>query len=558
MARSRTPTERVESPAGQSRALSLRERYRSESFGPRKGPRVTTPASQLPYGEQPAHDDSVQGPLTPAQPTIRPPAPQPAAPAVQPPASDAPGPSAAAPAEEGTPQKPSVQVPVNVGAWQPPQAAPAGAEEVPETSADFADITAAPSALIRELTSGDKAPRDPAEVDEAEKALHALAAKLPAKGESAASESAPPAQRAPKREAPSSELPREEDADAEADTPATPGRGNKIRRVRIAEQPELEPDAEAPRAEGDATEQAPAAVPLDFQPQASKAAAGRDQTLADIEGKNLAGSAAVDEPEGSQDAGLQRMQSVKISIGNAGQQLHGDNPFFEIRSDNPDLLEAARQQRSMSLNSTSTDAASQRELHLPENPFFEIRGPASSPEQLLRHATLYLLGGESPSATAADLGIMPLSRANTEPVTGPLVPGAAAPELAPKTPRQAGSPPKDEAPATSALPPATSALPHAPLAPMPEPGDELAEEPQQFDVSGTFLAAQPSALLKPQATTTSDEDASSGGPSQVQINHCHAFVLVAAMTLFAGFSDACLGLVHYHPAVIGGQASVQA
>ena len=492
---------------------------------------MTTPASQLPYLEQPAHDDSVQGPLTPAQPMFRPPAPQRAAPVVLPPVSDAPGPSAAAPAEEVTLQKPSMPATVNVAASQSPQAAAAGAEGVPETSADFADITAAPSALIRELTSGDKTLRDPAEADEAEKALHALAAQLPARGESAASESAPPVQRALKSEAPSLELLHEEGADTEADTPAMLGRGNKSRRVRIAEQPELPHDAEAPRAEDVAPEQAPAPFPTDFWPQATEAAAGKSQTPADKEGKGIAGSVAVDlEPEGSQDAGLQRMQSVKVSIGEAGQQLQGDNPFFELRSDDPDLLEAARQQRSMSLNSTSTDVASQRELHLPENPFFEIRGPASSPEQLLRHATLYLLGGESPSATAADLGIMPLSRANTEPVTGQVVPGAAAPELAPKTPRQAGSPPEDEALATSALPPATAALPRAPLALVPEPNVELAEEPQESDVSGTFLAAQPSALPKPQASTTSAEETSPGGPSQVQVNHCHASVPAAAMT----------------------------
>ena len=127
-------------------------------------------------------------------------------------------------------------------------------------------------------------------------------------------------------------------------------------------------------------------------------------------------------------AGLQQMHSVRVCMGDATQQLASGETLLDLQ------LDVAKQQRSMSIKSVSSGplvaflAANEAEPDS-ENPFFEIRGPASSPEQLLKHATLFLLG-QSPGATAADLGVLPLSRAATEPLSGqaPASPDKADPE----------------------------------------------------------------------------------------------------------------------------------
>ena len=127
-------------------------------------------------------------------------------------------------------------------------------------------------------------------------------------------------------------------------------------------------------------------------------------------------------------AGGQQMHSVRVCMGDATQQLASGETLLDLQ------LDVAKQQRSMSIKSVSSGplvaflAANEAEPDS-ENPFFEIRGPASSPEQLLKHATLFLLG-QSPSATAADLGVPSLSRAATEPLSGqaPASPDKADPE----------------------------------------------------------------------------------------------------------------------------------
>ncbi len=139
--------------------------------------------------------------------------------------------------------------------------------------------------------------------------------------------------------------------------------------------------------------------------------------------------------------------------------------------------------------------------------------------------------GQTPEKAASAEAVPDTSQMNRvadlEPVKGPGAPGAAAPEVAPKTTCEADLPPADEASATIALLPATSALPCAPLAPVPEPDAELAEEAHPFDDSGASLALRPSAQPQPKAISIPYRDIFFGGPSQVQDNHYHACVLAA-------------------------------
>ena len=171
---------------------------------------------------------------------------------------------------------------------------------------------------------------------------------------------------------------------------------------------EAKPSAVVPPATEQSTAEAPHPVPADSRPPTDPVPAQRT------------GSSAA--------AGHQQMHSVRVCMGDATQQLASGETLLDLQ------LDVAKQQRSMSIKSVSSGplvaflAANEAEPDS-ENPFFEIRGPASSPEQLLKHATLFLLG-QSPGATAADLGVLPLSRAATEPLSGqaPASPDKADPE----------------------------------------------------------------------------------------------------------------------------------
>ena len=185
----------------------------------------------------------------------------------------------------------------------------------------------------------------------------------------------------------------------------------QLRQARVTEQPD---DAKLSAAVPPATEHSVA--------QASHAPPGENvpaRPPTDPLPAERTGSAAA--------AGLQQMHSVRVCMGDA-QQLASGETLLDLQ------LDVAKQQRSMSIKSVSSGplvaflAANEAEPDS-ENPFFEIRGPASSPEQLLKHATLFLLG-QSPNATAADLGVLPLSRAATEPLSGqaPASPDKADPE----------------------------------------------------------------------------------------------------------------------------------
>jgi len=287
--------------------------------------------------------------------------------------------------------------------------------------------------------------------------------------------------------------------------------------------PDLEPEESAENAASQHPPQQSAGTP---QTPTSSAASVCDQAPAAGKGKAVSRSMPQESAElhnnkaGERSApenNINQVQTVKMTVGAAdSQQQEPENPFFELKSFDPELLEAARQQRSMSLNSAASTDMPLSSAPLPDNPFFEIRGPASSPDELLKHATLYLLAGESPNATAADLGNAPISRANTEPVSGPVLgqhfstapdlaePDQASPSLEPKTPRQAGV-------QHDALAPAMSTLPSGPLASVPEPaGAELSED----EVSGSCLDPEASAEPQPETTSNAGDDTSSGQSSR--------------------------------------------
>ncbi len=277
--------------------------------------------------------------------------------------------------------------------------------------------------------------------------------------------------------------------------------------------PDLEPEESAENAASQHPPRQSAGTP---QTPTSSAASVCDQAPVARKGKAVSRSMPQESAElhnnkagerSARENNINQVQTVKMTVGAAGsQQQEPENPFFELKSFDPELLEAARQQRSMSLNSAASTDMPLSSDPLPDNPFFEIRGPASSPDELLKHATLYLLAGESPNATAADLGKAPISRANTEPVSGPVLgqqfstaPGLAKPALEPKTPRQAGM-------QHDALAPAISALPSGPLASVPEPaGAELSDD----EASGSFLDPKASAELQPETTINAGDDAPS-------------------------------------------------
>ena len=518
--------------AGAARALSLREKFFAQAASPSKAPRVTTPAVQIPSidaptADQPAPEAQAQAPTTPAQPALDIMARKAARTPLQAPAEE---PSDTAELLDEAPESSAdaaamaLQTP-NTAAAAPTNDVDTRAGEAsvqgiaaPHSSAELADATAAPSTLIRELASREERV---AESDEADKALSALMAQLPA----AAEDISAPAQQA------LTETARVEPAhtqEAEGDVqedvaPEAPAVGATARLVDAIKQPAGMPNirgalTEETLAQEEALQQAPTrGQPIISTEQPVNAAAQRPEEAYAAATSQTPPRAQPEERgnvhsdkarEGS--AGLQQMQTVQVAVRGAPQQIKPENPFFELKSFDPELVQAAAQQRSMSLNSNQSADAPQNKEPLPDNPFFEIRGPASSPDQLLKHATLYLLGGESPSATAADLGIIPMSRANTEPICGQesaSAPALAAHELGPKTPRQPDMVPDQLAPATSALMPAKSALRSVPLPSVAE--QPPAEETPAADADVSFLDTQPSARPKPLPSTSSEGDASS-------------------------------------------------
>ena len=513
---------------GAARALSLREKFFAPAASPLKAPRVITPAIQLPCTEQPAMtppapEDRVQAPNTPAQPAVDIMALRAACTPLQAPAEE---PSNTTPLpDEAAAQSPDsttaletlgTAAPMPVGAAISQSAEPSvDISAIPSSSAELAETIAAPSVLVRELATGGE---QGSESDEADKALSALMAQLPASADSIS----PPAQQA------LAETAHAEPADTKEPTknmqdgaaPATPEttkHGGVIDQAAITSGAEAVQKQELPATEA-ILQQAPAQrllfVPAE-RSASSAAVAPEEESVADR--CSGAARALSEEPEGVHDnkareesAGLPQMQSVQVVVTGPSQRLEPANPFFELKSFEPELLQAAEQQRSMSLKSTQSTDESQETQSLPNNPFFEIRGPASSPDQLLRRATLYLLGGESPSATAADLGIAPMSSANTEPVCGQdsvTAPAVAATELEPQPSRQPESPPDALAPVTSAVLPAKSLLAPVPLASVAEQAS--AEGPAGADADVSFMNSQPSAQPKPLPSTSSEGDASS-------------------------------------------------
>ena len=517
--------------AGAARALSLREKFLAQAATPSKAPRVTTPAVQIPSpnaptADQPAPEERAQAPTTPAQPALDIPARSvartPQTPAKEPSeTAELPNeaPESSADAAAAALQTPSITA-TTLTEDAHAESADASGEAIaaPHASAELADTTAAPSTLIRELASGDE---QGAESDEAAKVPSALMAQRPASAE----DISVPAQQALAQTAVAKSAHAQE---AERDlqegvAPAMQDTGVPTEPVHVAERLASTSKATSAQAEElPLPKTASQGVPVQRllvvpaqQPAASAAPASEDAAAT---ATNQSPTRALLEEPGTvhsdnareDSAGLQQMQTVRVAVRSAPQQLKPENPFFELKSFDPELMQAAEQQRSMSLNSNKSTDTPQNKDPPPNNPFFEIRGPASSPDQLLKHATLFLLGGESPSATAADLGMMPLSRANTEPVCGQesaTVPAMAAHELGPKTPRQPDMSPDKLAPATSALPPAKSALQSVPLAPVAEqpPAEELSAA--EADVS--FLDTQPSAQPKPLPSAPSEGDASS-------------------------------------------------
>ena len=521
--------------AGSARALSLREKFFAQAASPSKAPRVTTPAVQIPpadgpAADQPALQELVEAPTTPAQPEgilglqsaitpLQAPAEAPTDTATLPDQAPAQSADTAAPLQIPTRAAPA---PARAADLQPADAS-VSTGPVPESSAELADTTASPSSLIRELATREERS---AESDEADKALSVLMAQLPASAEDISA----PAQQAL---AATARLEPAHTKEAARDMQegvalVTQGASGTAELYSVAAQPASALKARVARAEEVPAQQAalqPApvqgllVVPAE-RPASSAAPVPEEVDVANISvaitGKNAA-CALPEKPEEVQSskareksAGLQQMQGIQVAVGSAAQHLKPGNPFFELKSFDPELLQAAKQQRSMSLNSALSTDAPQNEQSLPSNPFFETRGPASSPEQLLKHATLYFLAGESPSATAADLGIIPMSRANTEPLSGEnsvVTPAVTANPLGPKTPRQPDTPPDKLAPAPAALLPAKSAKPLVPLAPVAE--QSPAERLSGADADVGFLDQQPSAQPKPLPSTSSEGDASS-------------------------------------------------
>ena len=515
--------------AGAARALSLREKFFAQAASPSKAPRVTTPAVQIPStdaptADQPAPEQIAQAPTTPAQPALdiiarkaartplQAPAEEPSDTAELP--NEGPESSANAAAAALHTRSTAAATPTKDADAQPAEGS-GEATAAPHSLAELADTAAMPSTLIRELASGEE---QGAESDEADRALSALMAQQPASG----GDISAPAQQALSQTAVAEPVHAQE---AERDmregvAPAMQDTGAPMELVRVAEKPASMPQVTAAQAEETLVQEAalqqvavqrrsaapaeqPATSAAPAPEEAAPAATHQSPIQALPEGReNVRSDRAREES-----AGPQQMQTVRVAVRGAPQQLKPENPFFELKSFNPELMQAAEQQRSMSLNSNQSTDTQQNKEPLPDNPFFEIRGPASSPEQLLQHATQYLLGGELPSATAADLGMIPMSRANTEPISGQgsaAVPAAAhvvaAHELGPKTPRQPDMSPEKLAPAMSAL----QSVPLAPVAEQPP-----AEEASAADADVSFLDTQPSAQPKPLPSTSSEGDASS-------------------------------------------------
>lgn len=415
-------------------------------------------------------------------------------------------------------------LPIDETSAPQPAEDPLRVDKTAESPVELADPVQASRTLIRQLSSG-SATR--AEADEAERALCALSLEQPASEDN---HSVPAQQHRPEFP-PCADLSIPKDAAPEAEkgmqgpgTPIVPVKSAKTRRVRIVDQPETlhaEDSVQAEQAQPEqatkdevvtiAPNQTPASNSAAEAMSGTRQAPDEDETTASAK-ESMHSTVLPDEvanghiEEGeacsSEAPKVQQMQPVMVSSGEAGQQQRSENPFFKLKAFDPELLELARQERNLSLGS-SVDGAFQRDDEpLPDNPFFETQGPASSPDQLLRHATVFLLGGESPTATAADRGMIPMSRADTEPLCGQASgPGPGpTPDLAPKTPRLA--------PATSALPPAPAPTPH------PAGAADLSPS-AQFDISSTFLASQPSAALSPRMSAIdgpSTEDNDPGTP----------------------------------------------
>ena len=495
---------------------------------------MTTPAIQIPSTAEPRADKSplkepVQAPTTPAQPEgilglqaaptpLRAPAETPAGAAVLPDEGPAQSAEAAAPLEDPRSIALAPASPPAENLKLQPAEVSVSTSPIPKSSAELADTAATPSALVRELANQSERG---AESDEADKALGVLMAQLPASAENISA----PAQQALAETAclePAHIKEPQRDVQ-EGAAPVTQEKGDGTKLIRVAEQPASTPKARVAQAEdvpaqGVALQPQPVRglfmVPTE-RPASSAAPLPEEGPVAD-KGRGTT-HALPEEPERvhsnkarEKTLGPHQMQGFQVAVGSAAQLLKPGNPFFELKSFDPELLQAAEQQRSMSLSSTQSTEAPQSKQPPPTNPFFETRGPASSPDQLLKHATLYLLGGESPSATAADLGIIPMSRANTEPLSqqdSVTAPAVTAKPLGPKTPRQPDTPPAKLAPATSALLPAKSAKPLVPLAPVAELSAAAGSSGAHADIS--FLDQQPFAPPKPLPSTSSEGDASS-------------------------------------------------
>lgn len=514
--------------AGAARALSLREKFFAPAASPSKAPRVTTPAIQIPSAEQPtmtqpAPREHVQAPTTPAQPAMDIVALRATQTPLQAPAEE---PSSTTPlpdeAAAQSPDNTAVQgapgdaapVPVRTANLHSAEAS-VNAGTVPSSSAELADTTAAPSVLVRELASGDDRV---VESDEADKALSALMAQLPA----SADDISAPAQQALKETA-CAEPAHTKEAKREMQMNVAPATPETTKHGGVADQAAVTPGAEAaqgqePPATKALSQQAPVqsllVVPAE-RPASSAAPVLEEESVADkgdgaVRLLSKAPEGVHADKAGGDSAGLQPMQTVQVVVAGPPQRLKPANPFFELKSFDPELLQAAEQQRSMSTNSNQASDGSQKKQALPDNPFFEIRGPAASPDQLLRRATLYLLSGESLSATAADLGIAPMSRANTEPLCGQgslTAPAVTASQLEPETTRQPDLTSDALTPATAAVLPARSLLAPVNLAKVAEQAS--AEGPSVANADISFMDSEPSAQPKPLASTSSEGDASS-------------------------------------------------